>query len=350
MTTATSRASRGRSRPARRSASCCPPGTSSTAPATRPTRRRATATAPPRPPPARCAPRCRRSTATRSRRRRRSPSACTGTIAPASPLPAAKYPVALDGADEGRAQRGGCRHRRLRARAAGRRVDGARAGDRQLQGGRACGSRPPRSPSAACRRTRRRARSRATRSRARRARRSRSPAASQNLVQGNRMTGNGRPAIDLGADGRTPNDAKDADGGANGRHNFPIGVLAERDPVTKALMVSGVDAAAVDAGDAIDIYAQSAASGRARRRADGLRRLDRGQLHGRLGARRPRLACPPATRSSARRSRRGQDGTSELSPICTDPDGDGNPTPTATACATTGSCTASTPTTTGPST
>ncbi len=193
--------------------------------------------------------------------------------------------------DEGRAQRGGCRHRYLRPRAAGRRVDGARAGDRQLQGGRACGSRPPRSPSAACRRTRRRARSRATRSRARSGPAVAVASGVHNLVQGNRMTGNGRPAIDLGADGRTPNDAKDADGGANGRHNFPIGVLAARDPVSKVADRLRRRRGGRGGRRRDRRLRPERGSGRARRRADGLRRLDRGQLHGRLGARRPRLAA-----------------------------------------------------------
>src|SRR5262249_10597670 len=80
----------------------------------------------------------------------------------------------------------------------------------------------------------------------------------QNDIFGNRMINNGPAAIDLNADGRTPNDAKDADAGANGTHNFPIGVLASVNPVNNQRMASGVDLAS-DFGGRVDVYAQSAA-------------------------------------------------------------------------------------------
>ncbi len=64
---------------------------------------------------------------------------------------------------------------------------------------------------------------------------------SGSTLTGNRFSGNAYPAIDLGNDGRTPNDRVDADSGANGLHNFPIGVLSEKDPVSGQVKVSGVD-------------------------------------------------------------------------------------------------------------
>ena len=74
------------------------------------------------------------------------------------------------------------------------------------------------------------------------------------------MTGNARPAIDLGADGRTPNDEGDADTGANGLHNFPIGVLGGARPGLQGAARSRASTCGRrDAGEAIDVYAQSAA-------------------------------------------------------------------------------------------
>src|SRR5205814_1730324 len=43
-----------------------------------------------------------------------------------------------------------------------------------------------------------------------------------NLISRNAILANGRGYVDLGADGRTPNDPLDADDGANGLQNFPV--------------------------------------------------------------------------------------------------------------------------------
>jgi hypothetical protein len=143
------------------------------------------------------------------------------------------------------------------------------------------------------------------------------------LLQGNRLTGNARPAIDLGGDGRTPNDRVDADTGANGLHNFPIGVLSEKDPVTKVVKISGVDPIA-DESERIDVYAQSSVT--AARGAEPADYVGTTIVQETGGWELDLPAALPAadTFFSATLTDR-KDGTSELSPICGDPDGDGNP-------------------------
>ncbi|WP_445150185.1 hypothetical protein [Baekduia sp. Peel2402] len=144
-------------------------------------------------------------------------------------------------------------------------------------------------------------------------------------VTGNRLTANARPAIDLGANGRTPNDKNDADTGANNLHNFPIGVLGERDPVSKVLKVSGVDAAADgDAEAAVQVYAQSKVN--ALLGAEPADYVGQAQVTETGGWEIDLPAGLPAndTFFSATVTVPGE-GTSELSPICGDPDGDGQP-------------------------
>jgi CSLREA domain-containing protein len=144
-----------------------------------------------------------------------------------------------------------------------------------------------------------------------------------NRIVGNRLTGNANPEIDLGNDGRTPNDSDDSDLGANGLLNFPVGVLGERDPVTGKVEISGVDAPA-DQGDTVDVYAQSSVSaasgaepadyvGSTTVTATGGWKLDRP------------AGLPAGDNFYSATVTDSNDGTSELSPICGDPDGDGNP-------------------------
>ncbi len=47
-------------------------------------------------------------------------------------------------------------------------------------------------------------------------------AGNRNAISGNSIFANGALGVDLGADGVTPNDAGDSDGGPNGRQNFPM--------------------------------------------------------------------------------------------------------------------------------
>lgn len=144
-----------------------------------------------------------------------------------------------------------------------------------------------------------------------------------NAIRGNRMTGNARPAIDLGADGRTPDDKADADAGANGLHNFPIGVLAEADPVTGKTQISGTVSAA-DAGQSVDIYAQSTVAAARGAEPDLYVGTTTVTVTGGFILQRP-TTLPSADRFFSATVTDATDGTSELSPICGDPDGDGNP-------------------------
>ena len=171
----------------------------------------------------------------------------------------------------------------------------------------------------------------------------------QNDVDGNRMKNNARPAIDLGADGRTPNDAKDADAGANGLHNFPIGVLRRRTRSPTRIKVSGVDPAA-DAGE------RSTSTPRARpTRRSGAEPTDYvgSMTVGYMGGWKldvPAVDARRPTRSSPRRCRRGRRHLRALARSAPIPTATATPTPTATACATRGRRPASTPTTTARST
>jgi CSLREA domain-containing protein len=144
-----------------------------------------------------------------------------------------------------------------------------------------------------------------------------------NVLQGNQLLGNAKPAIDLGGDGRTPNDATDADTGANGLHNFPIGVLAEKDPVTGALIVSGVDQSD-DSGRTIDVYAQSSVTAANGAEPDRYVGQTRATITGFWTLTVP-TSLPASYDFFSATVTDETDGTSELSPICGDPDGDGNP-------------------------
>ncbi|MCW2995385.1 MAG: conserved repeat domain, partial [Conexibacter sp.] len=145
----------------------------------------------------------------------------------------------------------------------------------------------------------------------------------RDALDGNRLTGNATPAINLGGGARVPNDAKDADTGPDNLHNFPIGVLSEKDPVSGKVKVSGVDAPA-DAGFTVAIYGQSAVTpargaepkdlvGTTQVTANGTWELD-------LPA-----TVPAADHFFSATVTSPVDGSSELSPVCGDPDGDGNP-------------------------
>jgi CSLREA domain-containing protein len=245
----------------------------------------------------------------------------SGTISPASPLPAAAYPVAIDGATKvvlnGSAAGAGSGLvlQGQGSTVRGMEIDGFRTAGVRVEASEVqVGALPTDTPACAfpCNTFKNNA----------------GPAvavASGNgtSVTGNRLTGNARPAIDLGADGRTPDDKNDADAGANGLHNFPIGVLGERDPVSRVLKVSGVDAAA-DTGATVDVYAQSRVTaalgaeptdyvGQTQVTTTGAWELDV-----------PAGLAAADTFFSATVTD-SLDGTSELSPICGDPDGDGNP-------------------------
>ncbi len=146
----------------------------------------------------------------------------------------------------------------------------------------------------------------------------------QNDIYGNRMQNNGPAAIDLGGDGkRTPNDAKDDDSGPNGLHNFPIGVLGTVNPVNNQRLVSGVDQSG-DSGERVDVYAQSAAdAAKGAEPNDYVGSVTPGYMGGwKLNV---PASIPAADKFFSATVSTAADGTSELSPVCTDPDGDGNP-------------------------
>jgi CSLREA domain-containing protein len=144
-----------------------------------------------------------------------------------------------------------------------------------------------------------------------------------NRIVGNRLLGNAKPQIDLGDDGRTANDSDDSDTGANGLRNFPVGVLGESDPVTGTVKISGV-AAPRDEGATVDVYAQSSVDstsgaepvdfvGTATVTPTGAFEIDRP------------TGLPAGDTFYSATLTDPTNGTSELSPICGDPDGDGNP-------------------------
>jgi hypothetical protein len=83
-----------------------------------------------------------------------------------------------------------------------------------------------------------------------------------NAIRTNKIFSNGALAIDLGQDGITPNDAADADGGANGLQNFPTLSNAQISGGNVPLSVS-VDSSGTPSGTAaliIDVYKADASS------------------------------------------------------------------------------------------
>jgi CSLREA domain-containing protein len=143
-----------------------------------------------------------------------------------------------------------------------------------------------------------------------------------NRIVGNKLTGDARPALDLGGGGRTPNDKVDADTGPNGLHNFPIGVLAEADPLTGVTKISGVDVPD-DLGETIDVYAQSSVD--QARGAEPAFYVGSTKVKVTGGWSMDLPGDVPAADTFFSATVTGADGTSELSPICGDPDGDGKP-------------------------
>jgi CSLREA domain-containing protein len=143
----------------------------------------------------------------------------------------------------------------------------------------------------------------------------------RDTVLGARLAADATPALDLGGDGRTPNDAKDADSGPNDLLNFPIAVLD--DVVDGTHVVSGmVDPSA--AGGTIDLYAQSAVDpARAAQPADYVGSV-KVPASGSFSFAVP-ASVPAADHFFSATLTDGLGATSELSPICGDPDGDGKP-------------------------
>ncbi len=77
-------------------------------------------------------------------------------------------------------------------------------------------------------------------------------------LHANAMYSNGESAIDLGGDGVSPNDAGDADGGANGLQNAPeltaVTLAASADGSTRNMEISGVLDSAPNARYEIELY------------------------------------------------------------------------------------------------
>jgi CSLREA domain-containing protein len=246
----------------------------------------------------------------------------SGTITPASPLPAVAYPIAIDGDGKvvlnGAAAGSGASGLVLQGAAStvrGLEIDGFQgAGVRVQASDVAVGALPDDSPACAFPCNTFKSNSGAAVAVA---------SGRGSTVTGNRLVGNARPAIDLGANGRTPNDKGDADTGANGLRDFPIGVLGAQDPVSGIRTVSGVSAAA-DAGALVDVYAQSTVN--AARGAEPAAYVGQAQVT-ETGAWELDVSegLPAADAFFSATVTTPGDGTSELSPLCGDPDGDGNP-------------------------
>lgn len=134
-----------------------------------------------------------------------------------------------------------------------------------------------------------------------------------------RMTGDGPVPIDVGGNGRTPNDRGDLDAAVN----FPVGVTGRVDPITGDLHVSGALTSRLGQVD-IDVYAQPspgspAAAGPARYLGD-----TETSATGAFDLRVPKADVDAGARIFSATATVGGE-TSELSPVCGDPIAAGDP-------------------------
>jgi hypothetical protein len=90
-----------------------------------------------------------------------------------------------------------------------------------------------------------------------------------NTIRGNSIHSNGGIGIDIGGDGVTPNDALDADGGPNGRQNYPI-VLSAAPTAPSGTHVEGTLDSAASTNYTLDFYANPACEGRPQDFTEGL--------------------------------------------------------------------------------
>ncbi len=76
------------------------------------------------------------------------------------------------------------------------------------------------------------------------------------MIRGNLVRGNGALGIDLGADGVTPNDPGDADGGPNGLQNFPV--VSSAQASSSELFVQGTLSTSATDAFTIDVHSNDA--------------------------------------------------------------------------------------------
>ena len=148
-------------------------------------------------------------------------------------------------------------------------------------------------------------------------------------IQRNSIHDNDLQAIDLGDDGVTPNDAGDADAGANDRMNFPVGVTAYYDAAANTTSLSGILNTDDPAGVTIDLYVSQNVdefplSSRRRFFGEGQQYVGTLTADGRgifVGSMPGQLLLPFLSATATDFS----GSTSEFSPVCGDPDLNGNP-------------------------